>query len=83
MKTYKTEEFYAATPPLEALRMIPSFAAEDPALQVSLVSITSRVFFNAVIKREVFVELLPEAGYGKGHIGRLVKRLYGIRDAAQ
>ena len=82
MKTYGTEEFYAATPPLEALRMILSFAAEDPALQVSLVDI-SRAYFNAMIEREVFFELPPEAGYGRGHVGRLVKCLYGTRDAAQ
>ena len=62
--------------------MILSFAAEDPTLQVSLVDI-SRAYFNATIEREVFVELPPEAGYGKGHVGRLVKCLYGTRDAAQ
>jgi len=82
VKTYETEEFYAATPPSETLRMILSFAAENPALQVSLVDI-SRAYFNAEISREVFVELPPEAGYGRGCIGKLVKCLYGTRDAAQ
>jgi hypothetical protein len=82
VKTYQTEEFFAATPPLETLRMILSIAAENPEKDVSLVDI-SRAYFNAFIEREVFVELPKEAGCGKGVIGRLVKCMYGTRDAAQ
>ena len=49
---------------------------------VSLVDI-SRAYFNAEIKRSVFVKLPPEAGYGADMAGELVKCLYGTRDAAQ
>ena len=82
VKTYQSEEFFAATPPLETLRMVLSMAADDPRMQVTLVDI-SRAYFNAFITREVFVELPPEAGYGKNVIGKLVKCMYGTRDAAQ
>ena len=63
VKTYNSDEFFAATPPVETLRMILSLAAEDPRRQVSLVDI-SRAYVNAIIGRRVFVELPPEAGYG-------------------
>ncbi len=82
VNTYDSDNFYAATPPLEALRLMLSFAAEDQRRQVSLVDI-SRAYFNAEIKRSVFVKLPPEAGYGPDTVGELVKCLYGTRDAAQ
>jgi hypothetical protein len=43
----------------------------------------SRAYFNAYIEREVYVELPVEAGYGRNFVGRLVKCMYGTRDAAQ
>jgi hypothetical protein len=82
VKTYQSDEFFAATPPLETLRMVLSMAADDARMQVTLVDI-SRAYFNAFIAREVFVELPREAGYGKEVVGRLVKCMYGTRDAAQ
>jgi hypothetical protein len=82
VKTYQSEEFYAATPPGETLKLILSFAAECESLQISLVDI-SRAYFNAWIGREVFVELPPQAGYDKGKVGLLRKCMYGTRDAAQ
>ena len=82
VKTHDTNQFYAATPPVETLKLILSFAAEDPNLQVSLVDI-SRAYFNAEAEREVYVELPPEAGYGRDSVGVLLKRMYGTRDAAQ
>ena len=82
VKTYQSEEFFAATPPVESLRLIMSMAAEDPEFEVTLVDI-SRAYFNASIEREVFVELPPEAGRGKDVVGLLVKCMYGTRDAAQ
>ena len=82
VKTYQTEEFFAATPPLETLRMILSIAAEDSNREVTLVDI-SRAYFNAFIEREVHVELPPEAGCAKNVVGKLVKCMYGTRDAAQ
>jgi hypothetical protein len=82
VKTYQSEEFFAATPPLETLRMVLSMAADDHRMQVTLVDI-SRAYFNAYIAREVYVELPREAGHGKDVVGKLVKCMYGTRDAAQ
>jgi hypothetical protein len=82
VKTYASEDFFAATPPIETLRLILSLAADDARKQVTLVDI-SRAYFNAVIKRRVFVELPPEAGLGRGVVGELLKCMYGTRDAAQ
>ena len=62
--------------------MIISMAADDARRQVTLVDI-SRAYFNAKISRKVFVELPPEAGYGKDFVGELDKCMYGTRDAAQ
>ena len=80
--TYQSEEFFAATPPIETLRMILSLAAEGPSLQVSLVDI-SRAYLDAKIGPGVYVELPPEAGHGSEYIGQLAKCMYGTRDAAQ
>ncbi len=80
VQTYQSEEFFAATPPIESLRMILSLAAEKNERQVFLVDI-SRAHFNAPIGREVFVELPSEAGLARGVVGRLVKCIYGTRDA--
>jgi hypothetical protein len=82
VKTYNSEEFFAATPPTESLRMILSLAADDERRQVTLVDI-SRAYFNALIGRLVHVELPPQAGYSKDLVGQLVKCMYGTRDAAQ
>ena len=82
VKTYESDEFFAATPLTESLKLIISMAAEDPRRQVTLVDI-SRAYFNAKIGRKVYVELPPEAGYGKNFIGELDKCMYATRDAAQ
>ena len=41
-----------------------------------------RAYFHAKAKREVFVELPPEDAE-EGMCGRLLKSMYGTRDAAQ
>ena len=82
VKTYNSEEFFAATPPNESLRMILSLAADDERREVTLVDI-SRSYFNALIGRLVHVELPPQAGCSKYLVGQLLKRMYGTRDAAQ
>ena len=82
VNTYDSDKFYAATPPLEALRMILSSAVEDSRRQVSLLDI-SCVHFNAPVKTTVFVRLPPEAGYGPDMVAQLDKYLYGTRDGAQ
>ena len=82
MKRYETDELFAATPPIETMRLLVSMAAESEDLVMSLVDI-SRAYFNANIGREVYVEMPPEAGVPKGTVGRLIKCMYGTRDAAQ
>ena len=72
VRVYQFEELFAATPPSETLRMILSMVADDPRRQVTLVDI-SGAYFNAEIRREVFVELPSEAGYGKDFVGKLIK----------
>ena len=47
-----TSKFYAATPPVETLRLILSHAAESEQYQVSLVDV-SRAYFNVEAEREV------------------------------
>jgi hypothetical protein len=79
---YATDKFFASTPPLEAMRLIMSIAAENRSSQLRLLDI-SRAYFNAPARREVYVELPPEAGYGRGYVGLLNKAMYGTRDAAQ
>ena len=56
MKRYGTDEFFAATPPIETMRLLVSMAAESEDLVMSLVDI-SRAYFNANIGREVYVEM--------------------------
>ena len=45
VNTYESDKFFAATPPLEALRLIVSLAAEDHRRQILLVDI-SRAYFR-------------------------------------
>ena len=59
-----------------------SLAAEKHERQVTLVDI-SRAYFNALISRDVFVELPAEAGHSRDVVGKLVKCMCGTRDAAQ
>ena len=82
VNTYDRDKFFAATPPLEALRLIFRLSAEDQRRQISLVDI-SRAYLNAKIKRQVFVKLPPEVGYGPDMKGVLDKCLYCTRDTAQ
>ena len=74
-------EYYATTPPVEALRLILSVAAESPTRVVRLVDI-SRAYFNAPIRRTVYVELPRELGLGRDVVGLLQSSMYGCRDAA-
>ena len=85
------EGLFAATPPLEALRMIISDAATLTAnggRKVVMVNDVARAFFEAPIKRTVCVELPEEAmteeerAAGVPLVGLLQMSLYGTRDAA-
>ena len=45
-----------------------------------LIDVRRAPFYSAA-RRKVFVELPAEAGAGKGKVGRLLRRMYGCRDA--
>lgn len=77
--------FYAATPPLEAKRLLFSKYAHDrrrrgPRLQISLCDIT-KAYFNAKPSRDLFVRIPKEMGLPSNHIGHLLRCCYGTRDA--
>ena len=84
--TGSAEGLFAATPPLEALRLLLSDAAspsESDDGNVIMVNDVARAFFEAPVQRTVCVELPPEAGSAKGlEVGLLKMSLYGTRDAA-
>ena len=74
---------YAATPPLEALKLLLGHAASDTTKNLHIMlSDVKRAYFHALAKRELYVELPPEdAGYQAGWVGRFRLALYGTRDA--
>ena len=81
---------FAATPPLEALRMLISDAAtireeEEEEPRVIMLNDVARAFFEAPMTRMVCVEL-PEEAFAEGDerdtVGLLQLSLYGTRDAA-
>ena len=85
-----------ATPPLEALRLLLSWAAtagsaqpggseQGPMQKSLLIADVSRAFFEAPAKRDLCVEL-PEEALAAGEttqdtVGKLKASLYGTRDA--
>ena len=50
---------FAATPPLEALKLLISFAARDKNIHIQL-SDVNRAHFNALSTRELYVEIPKE-----------------------
>ena len=77
------DSFYAATPPLEAKRLLFSqFASrcKHEDLQLSFVDVR-KAYFYGVPERKIYVRLPPELGLGKGTVGKLVRCMYGTRDA--
>ncbi len=87
----KDAGLFAATPPLEALKMLVSDAAtigngRQTKEKVIMVNDVARAFFEAPMQREVCVELPMEALEGTGDpenaVGLLQMSLYGTRDAA-
>ena len=82
---------FAATPPLEAVRMLVSDAATTVRgrhcpEKVVMINDVARAFFEAPMKRWVCVELPAEARQGTEqpgeYVGLLQLSLYGTRDAA-
>ena len=82
------EEYFAATPPLEALKLLISDAAtvegNGQEEKIIMINDVARAFFEADMRKELCVELPEECKVdGEGDmVGYLVKSLYGTRDAA-
>ena len=77
------ESFFGATPPLEAKRLLFSeFAsrAKSEDLQISFVDV-KKAYFYGIPERTLYVRLPPELGLGKDVVGKLVRCMYGTRDA--
>ena len=85
--------FFTATPPLEALRSLLICATIDELSNelgepiawtepVVLMQIdVRRAHFYSPSRRKVFLELPEEAGTDKSKVGRLLRSMYGCRDA--
>ena len=83
------EGTFAATPPLEALRfmlslsMTTSYGPKGKPRKLKLLfRDVARAYLHAPVLREIYVELPPEdQEEGRDLVGRLLKSLYGTRDA--
>ena len=76
---------YAATPPLEALRLILSQAATGKRAkgQRVMINYVKRAYFHAKVTRDIYIELLQEdRDGGVDQVVQLELCLYGTRDAA-
>ena len=84
IKTYNAPELFAATPPIETLKYLMRRAAQDRSLEIMHIDVT-RAYFYADVSRDVYVRLPAEdQAPGEEHLcGKLVKAMYGTRDAAQ
>ena len=85
-KRYNDTELFAATPPLEALRLLLSGGASSGRTDTCFAVVdVRRAYFYAPARRDLYVEL-PwedwEAG-DEGKCGLLRGSLYGTRDAAR
>ena len=91
IKLDKREDVFAATPPLEAKKMLFSMAVTEgigfkegqrgDGMCIDFIDIR-RAYFHAEALREVYIALPPEDA-SDGMCGKLNKSLYGTRDAAQ
>ena len=81
---YKRDDSFAATPPLEALKLIPSIAATSNRGGIVMLNDISRAFFHARVNIDVYVQL-PNDSHEVGDeqtCGKLRYSMYGTRDAA-
>ena len=76
------DSFYAATPPLEAKRMIFSewASTQDVYRQLSFIDV-KKAYFYGVPDRNLYIRFPPELGMPKNMVGKLVRCMYGTRDA--
>ena len=78
----RDDSFFAATPPLEALRLLlsdmVSKGGQGPDETKLMILDAKKAHLHAKAERELCIELPPEAG---GGYARLLRSLYGTRDA--
>ena len=76
------DSFYAATPPLEAKRQIFSewASTQDVYRQLSFIDVKKAYFFGVPV-RSLYIRFPPELGMPKSMVGKLVRCMYGTRDA--
>ena len=89
--TSKREDLFAATPPLEAKKMLFSFAVtegigykhgkKEEGMKLDFIDIR-RAYYHAEARRKLYIKL-PEGDQEEGMCGVLLKSLEGTRDAAQ
>ena len=85
INTNKRDDLFAATPPLEALKIILSLITTANKGEIIMINDISRAFFHAPAKRRVYVHLPNEDKNGGDEelCGRLYYSMYGTRDAAE
>ena len=91
INTHKRDDLFAATPPLEAMKLLLSLAVttgvsheqtrRQRGYKLDFIDVR-RAYFHAPARRPVYVQL-PEEDAASGMCGRLNKAMYGTRDAAQ
>ena len=80
---------FAATPPLEGVRLILSLAMsqmdveKDDDMRVVGFYDISRAHFHAPARRDIFIRTPMEDTENKTGLGKLLQSMYGTRDAAQ
>ena len=77
--------FYAATPPLEAKRVLFSTWSKQrhrggQPLKLHFLDVR-KAYFNGRPQRAIYLRLPPELGLGKNIVGKLKRCVYGTRDA--
>ena len=83
IKRDKREDLFAATPPLEALKILLALAVmgkEEEKFKIDVIDVR-RAYFHADAVRPVYVKLPPE-DFEQGKCGKLRRAMYGTRDAA-
>ena len=88
VNTYKTDEYYAATPPLEAKKLLFSEyanTARRPTNKSKLIVLSfvdiKKAYFNGVPRRNIHLAFPRELGIPPNLVAHLKRCVYGTRDA--
>ena len=90
IKRDSRDDLFAATPPLEAKKMLFSLAMtkgvgyhsnKKGGMKIDFIDVR-RAYFHAKCRRDVYIRL-PEEDHQEGMCGKLGMSMYGTRDAAQ